>query len=118
MKKAISIACLFVVVAALASAVMYAADNSTSWTGWISDSLCGAKGANAAHKSCAVTCVKTKGASYVFVNDKDKKVLAIQNQDAIDADKDLGVEVTVTGTVNQDGSLHVASIAPVSSGGM
>ncbi len=118
MKKAISIACLFVIVAVLASTVVYAADNSTSWTGWISDSLCGAKGANAGHKSCAVTCVKTKGASYVFVNDKDKKVLAIQNQDAINADKDLGVEVTVTGTVNQDGSLHVASIAPVSSGGM
>jgi len=118
MKKAISIACLFVFVVALASAIVYAADNSTSWTGWISDSLCGAKGANAAHKSCAITCVKSKGASYVFVNDKDKKVIAIQNQNVIDADKDLGVEVTVTGTVNQDGSLHVASIKPVASGNM
>jgi len=118
MKKAISIICLFVFVAALATTVLYAADNATSWTGWVSDSLCGVKGANAGHKSCAITCVKNKGASYVFVNDKDKKVLAIQNQDAINADKDLGVEVTVTGTVNQDGSLHVASIAPVASGSM
>jgi hypothetical protein len=118
MKKAISIICLLVFVAALASTVLYAADSTMSWTGWVSDSLCGAKGANAGHKSCAVTCVKTKGASYVFVNDKDKKVLAIQNQDIIDVDKDLGVEVTVTGTVNQDGSLHVASIAPVAAGSM
>ncbi|MGO9641582.1 MAG: hypothetical protein ACLP1Y_09795 [Candidatus Acidiferrales bacterium] len=118
MKKAISIVCLFVLTVALAVAVVSAADTSTSWTGWISDSLCGAKGANAGHKECAVTCVKQKGASYVFVNDKDKKVIAIQNQDAINADKDLGVEVTVTGTLNQDGSLHVNSIAPTPTGSM
>jgi len=115
MKKIISAVCFFVLAAALASAFLHAADSSMSWTGWISDSLCGAKGANAGHKQCAITCVKEKGASYVFVNDKDKKVLAIQNQDIVDTDKDLGVEVTVKGTVTQDGQLHIDSITPVAS---
>jgi len=36
------------------------------WTGYISDSKCGAKGAKDAHADCAVSCVKG-GASPVFV---------------------------------------------------
>jgi hypothetical protein len=82
-----------------------------TWTGWISDSSCGAKGANAGHKACAGTCIKEKGASWVFVNDSDKKVIAIHNQDAVKADADLGMPVKVTGHLMDDGSLHVDSIA-------
>lgn len=89
------------------------ADNKTmSWTGWISDSHCGAKGTSADHKACAQTCVKTKGASWVFVTGADKKVIAIHNQDAVNADKDLGAEVKVTGHLMDDGSVHIDSIAP------
>ena len=36
-----------------------------SWTGYISDSACGAKGANDKHAACAEKCVKDKGAKYV-----------------------------------------------------
>ena len=35
------------------------------FTGWISDSKCGAKGASAEHKDCAAKCVKG-GAAPVF----------------------------------------------------
>ena len=83
---------------------------SHTWMGWISDSSCGAKGMSADHKACAEKCVKEKGASYVFVNAKTKKVFAIQNQDAV-TDANLGQEVTLTGDLNKDGSIKVDSIS-------
>ena len=112
-KAAIAIGLLAVLFATL-SLPTVADDKAMSWTGWISDSHCGAKGMSADHKACAQTCVKTKGASYVFVNGADKKVISIHNQDAINADKDLGTEVKVTGHMMDDGSLHVDKIAPKS----
>ena len=111
MKKAICTFGLFAVLFATLGLATRADDKTMSWTGWISDSHCGAKGMSADHKSCAQTCVKTKGASWVFVNDSDKKVLAIKNQDAVNGDKDLGQEVKLTGHLNDDGSLQVDSIA-------
>lgn len=90
-----------------------ASDKSHAWTGWISDSYCGAKGMSANHKDCAAKCVKENGASYVFVNSKTKKVYAIQNQGAV-TDLDLGTEVTLTGTLNSDGSMKADSITPKS----
>lgn len=71
-----------------------------SWTGYISDSLCGAKGANEKHAECATKCVKEKGASYVFVNDADHKVYNIDAQDKVAAH--AGHHVTVKGSVEGD----------------
>jgi|SRR5580658_1890488 hypothetical protein len=81
-----------------------------TWTGWISDSACGAKGANADAKACTIKCVKEKGASYVFVDTKSKKVVPIHNQDAV-TEANLGQQVKVTGHMMDDGSVHVDSIA-------
>ncbi len=89
-------------------------DQSQSFTGWISDSSCGAKGTTAAHKDCAIKCVKEKGATWVFVGSADKKLVAIENQDAVNQDKDLGQQVKVTGHVTKDGTLHVETITPAS----
>lgn len=89
-------------------------EQSQTLTGWISDSSCGAKGTVATHKDCAIKCVKEKGAKWVFVNIPDKKVLAIENQDAVSQDKDLGQQVKVSGHVTKDGSLHVDSISAAS----
>src|SRR5579863_657214 len=111
MKRAITAFGLLAVLFATISLATVADTKSMSWTGWISDSSCGAKGASASHKACASTCIKEKGASWVFVNDSDKKVIAIHNQDAVKADKDLGMPVKVTGHLMDDGSLHVDSIA-------
>ena len=83
-----------------------------TWTGWISDNACGVKGMSADHKACAKTCMTTKGASFVFVNTSDKKVIPIHNQDAVNLDKNVGQEVKVTGHLMDDGMLHVDSIAP------
>lgn len=91
--------------ALLAASVLSAADGS--WTGYISDDMCGAKNANAGGAECTSKCVKEHGAKYVFVNDSDKKVYAIDAQDKVAAH--AGHHVVVKGAV--DGStLKLTSI--------
>ncbi len=90
----------------LFAAVMTMAADS-SMTGWIADSNCGAKGANAKSAECTTQCVKEKGAKYVFVNDADKKVYAIDAQDKVAAH--AGHHVTVKGDVSGD-NIKLASI--------
>jgi len=83
-----------------------------TWNGWISDSACGAKGAKADQKDCSMACVKDKGATWVFVEAKSKKVIPIHNQDAVMPDSNLGMEVKLTGHMMDNGMVHVDSIAP------
>ena len=77
------------------------------WTGWITDSKCGAKGANAGHKECALKCAKS-GEKLVFYNNDDQKLYALDNQEL--AKKHVGHEVTVQGTVDDQGNIKVAKI--------
>jgi hypothetical protein len=88
-----------------AAALTMAADGS--WTGYISDSQCGVKGANDKAGECTTKCVKEHGAKYVFVNDADKKVYVIDAQDKVAAH--AGHHVTVKGTVDGD-NLKLTSI--------
>lgn len=78
-----------------------------SWTGYISDSHCGAKGAKEGHTDCSSKCVKEKGGSYVFVNDADHKVYNIADQDKAAAH--AGHHVTVKGSTEGD-SIKISSI--------
>jgi len=96
-----------------AAALTMAADGS--WTGWISDSQCGAKGANAKAGECTTKCVKEHGAKYVFVNDADKKIYAIDDQDKVAAH--AGHHVTVKGTASGD-AIKLASIEMAADKGM
>jgi len=113
MRKFAALLAVAALVAALVAlpASVSASDKTMTWTGWISDSGCGAKGTNAEHKDCAAKCVKQKGASWVFVNSDDNKVYNIHNQDAI-SEANLGMQVKVTGHTMDDGSIHVDSVAP------
>jgi hypothetical protein len=83
-----------------------AADNT--WTGQISDSMCGASHAKmiTAHKpatltarDCTLACVKA-GGKYVFVT--GGKVYSIANQDFADLEKHAGHTVRFTGQMNGD----------------
>jgi hypothetical protein len=74
------------------------------FTGWISDSKCGAKGTSAGHKDCAAKCIKG-GAAPVFV--MDNKVLKIDDASKVEAH--IGQKVTVTGSVDGD-TLKVESV--------
>ncbi|HXX28115.1 MAG TPA: hypothetical protein VEI99_06590 [Terriglobales bacterium] len=85
-------------------AVVSAAD--TTINGYVSDSQCGAKGANDSHAGCMKKCL-SKGAKYVIVTDDDKKVLTVDNPDALKGHE--GHHVAATGTVSGD-SIHVDSL--------
>jgi hypothetical protein len=74
--------------------------------GWVSDSKCGVKGANANHAACAKKCA-AGGEKLVVVTDGDQKVLAVDNPDAITGHE--GHHVAVTGTVTND-SIHVQTV--------
>jgi hypothetical protein len=99
---------LFVVVAvfALTAASAMAAD-STKITGYISDSMCGAK-----HMGTGAACVKKcidGGMNPVFVSEKDKAVWSIDNPDAVKSF--YGDHVTVTATADDSAkSVHIDAI--------
>ncbi|MGA9884364.1 MAG: hypothetical protein WBQ34_11660 [Candidatus Acidiferrales bacterium] len=113
MKRAISMLGMLAMLVLAFGVSVNAAGKTMTLTGWISDSHCGAKGMSADHKSCAETCVKTKGAKWVFVNEKTKHVIAIANQDSIHPDEALGHEVTVTGSYAK-GVMTIDKLEPVS----
>ena len=96
---------LLVAMFAIAVAVAQAAGSTTS-TGWISDSMCGAK-----HAGTGAACVKKcidGGMKAVFV-DPDKQVWAIDNPEAVKAF--YGDHVTVTATEDAaHKSMHIDSI--------
>lgn len=75
------------------SIVVYAADKGT-WTGYISDAHCGAKGNSADHAACAKKCVK-EGYAPVFV--VGEKVYTITDPKKVS--KYIGDKVTITGTI-------------------
>ena len=78
-----------------------------SWSGVITDDMCGAKGAKAEHAACASKCVKEHGAKYALYNAADKKVYILDPQDK--AAEHAGHEVTVAGTLDGN-TIHVTSI--------
>ena len=85
----------------------FAAPKGESLTGWISDSKCGAKGANADHAACAKKCVEA-GEKPVFVSDKDQKIVPIDNPDAVSGQ--VGQHVQVSGKMTTAGSLHIDKV--------
>ena len=102
MKRNVSmLTALFAVTVATAMAA-----GSTTSTGWISDSMCGAKHAGTG-ADCVRKCIQG-GLKPVFV-DGDKQVWSIDNPEAV---KDFyGDHVTVTATEDATNkSIHVDSI--------
>jgi hypothetical protein len=85
--------------------ISFAAE-ATTVNGVVSDSKCGAKGANAKSAECTKKCIQA-GAKMVVVTDSDKKVLTVDNPDALSGHE--GHHVAVTGEVTGD-SIHVDSV--------
>lgn len=112
MKKAFSTMAVMAFLLCAISLMAAPKDKSMTWTGWVSDSLCGVKGANAEHAACGAKCVHDKGASYVFVDGTTNNVVKIHNQDAVH-DSDFGHQVSVTGHLMDDGSVHIDKISEV-----
>ena len=98
MKKFLSRALIFAIVLGVASWSL-AANTEGSWTGWVTDTHCGEKGAKAEHAACAAKCVK-EGSKYALYNPADKSMWVLSNQDA--AAKMAGKEVTVKGKADTE----------------
>src|SRR6476659_11324538 len=81
------------------------APKATKMSGWVSDEKCGAKDIDNA--DCAKKCAEG-GSKLVFVSEKDKSVLNVDNQDSLKGHE--GHHVSVTGTVT-NGTLHVDKVA-------
>ena len=110
MKRLVTLGSVIALVLALIAPALAADAGATTLTGWLADSYCGAKNANAAGAQCTRDCV-AKGAKLVLVaggktyNLSDQK-LALEH---------VGHEVAVTGTVDKDGNVAVAKIESVDS---
>lgn len=89
-----------------------------TWTGTISDSMCGAHHQAAAEhgakkmtaRECTLACIK-HGAKYVLVH--SGKVYNISNQDAAGLEANAGRPVRVTGDVTGD-TITISKIEPAS----
>ena len=81
------------------------APKETKMSGWVSDEKCGAKDIDNA--DCAKKCAEA-GSKLVFVSEKDKSILNVDNQDALKGHE--GHHVSVTGKVD-NGTLHVDKVA-------
>jgi len=86
--------------------VLATAANTTTVNGYVSDSMCGAKGANASHAACMKKCL-AKGAKAVIVTDDDQKVLTVANPEELKGHE--GHHVAVTGHIEGD-SIHIESV--------
>jgi hypothetical protein len=94
---------------AILAAMLFAAlSMAASWTGWISDAKCGAKGANAAHAGCARGCIKS-GVAPVLATE-DGKVFKFSNPDTVK--EHAGEKVEVTGT-ETNGTIMVESVKTI-----
>ena len=108
MKRLISLGSVLALVLAMTAAA-FAADapaQPTAVKGWITDSFCGAKNANASGTECIKSCYK-KGAKLELV--ADGKTYQISDQKA--AAEHIGHEVVITGTLDKD-TIKVDKIEP------
>ncbi len=68
-------------------------------TGWLTETECGAKGANAGHVDCAKKCVKEKGAKWAIYNPEDKSLWILTDQTK--GPEMLGKQIKVKGTMDK-----------------
>ncbi len=104
MRKVVLLMLAFALILLVASVAF--AGNAQTVNGWVSDSKCGVKGANAGAEACTKKCIAA-GAKPVVVTDGDQKVLNVENPDSL---KDhYGHHVAVTGHIDGD-KIHVDSV--------
>jgi hypothetical protein len=106
MKKILLICLVLCFVFTLSAMAFDDMGQSVTVNGYLVDAKCGAKGAKAGMEACAKKCAAA-GEKMVLVTDKDSKVIAIDNQDAIKGHE--GHHVAVTGTMGKD-SIKIDSV--------
>ena len=84
-------------------------------TGWVTDTRCGAKGANALHVDCAKRNVASGKGKYALYDKQTRKLYVLEQQEM--AVPYLGQRVQITGTVSfseqwNSEVLHVLTVSP------
>jgi uncharacterized protein YdeI (BOF family) len=105
---------LVAAVALVAAPAMAADAAKGEWTGWITDTHCGANGANREHTAaCVEKCMKGGSKAQLFV-ESEKKSYAINDFAKVKAL--VGQKVTVKGSLDADtGTITVDSAAKAAS---
>ena len=67
----------------------------------MTETHCAAAGAKAAHKDCAIKCVKEKGAKWALYNPADKSMFVLSGDDAM-MERMAATEVTVKGSMDKE----------------
>ena len=84
-------------------------DKAASLNGWVSDTNCGVKHAQAGGEACIKKCMG-HGAKVAFVNDADKSVWGVDNPEVLAGHE--GHHVTLQAHVDKEKkSIHVESVA-------
>jgi hypothetical protein len=104
MKKSMYVLLTLSLLIVLASALLADSKDATV-AGWVTDTMCAAKGASNTHADCVKKCVKG-GAKVALVADSDQKVYTVENPDALSGHE--GHHVEVKGHVDGD-KIHVES---------
>jgi hypothetical protein len=90
------------------ASVAFAAD---SMTGWVTEAHCGAKGANAGHKTCGDKCVK-EGNKVAFYDENSKKTMNFDEDCQKPMASMMSKEVTLSGVTMKDGMVHASKAEP------
>jgi hypothetical protein len=105
--RPLAISLLALLLAASFTLPALAAGKTSTLTGVIGDSMCGAKHMSGTAAECTRSCVKEGSAYALVVGDK---VYKLKGGDAATLDKLAGEKATVTGTVDGD-TIEVASVS-------
>jgi hypothetical protein len=101
MRKFVSSAVIIAFALSVGSLALAQEKSEGSWTGWVTETHCGAKGAKAEHADCAVKCVKEKGAKWALYN-TDTKNMFVLSGDQEGLEKMAGKKVMVKGKMDKD----------------
>ena len=100
-----------ILAALIVAATAFAADKAQSFTGTVSDAMCGAHHMMSGPEAdCTRACVG-KGSKYALVVGEKIYILDADKSAQANLDKLAGAKATVSGTLNGD-TIQVASVAP------
>lgn len=90
---------------------------SGTWSGTVTDSICGVKNAGPAGAACTKECVSKKGAKLALSDASSKKVYLLEPQNKVTGHE--GHNVTVNGTLDKDNNtIHIAAVTMSKAKGM
>ena len=104
MKKILLGALMLAFVVTLGAPTAALAGDDGTWSGYVTETHCGAAGAKAEHADCAIKCVKEKGAKWAIYNPDDKQMFVLSGDDAMMAKMSsmAGKKVKVKGTMDKE----------------